>query len=129
MTADPVAGFAATYAEARERFLEAAKARGLPVTRHVHPVARGAQGEELSIDVASLGRAEARPSCDPAPEVRDIYPLRPRPCAIPHEDVVCPGAGPAAGPPPGGGGPADQGGSVRQKAAAPFGVPSPVGPS
>jgi len=60
MTADPVAGFAATYAEARERFLEAAKARGLPVTRHVHPVARGAQGEELSIDVASLGRAEAR---------------------------------------------------------------------
>ncbi len=29
------------------------------VTHHVHPVARGAQGEELSIDVAVLGRADA----------------------------------------------------------------------
>ena len=33
----------------------AARARGLPVARHVHPAARGAEGEELSIDVAVLG--------------------------------------------------------------------------
>jgi hypothetical protein len=52
---DPVAGFAATYAQARERFLAAARDRGLPVFHHVHPVARGAEGEELAIDVAVLG--------------------------------------------------------------------------
>jgi len=57
---DPVAGFSATYGEAREAFLAAARARGLPVTRHVHPVARGAQGEELSIDVAALGKVDSR---------------------------------------------------------------------
>jgi len=57
---DPVPHFAATYAEARDKFLAAARIRGLPVARHVHPVATGAQGEELSIDVASLGPPDAR---------------------------------------------------------------------
>ena len=52
-TFDPIPHFAATYAEARDRFLAAARLRGLAVTRHVHPVARGAAGEELSIDVAA----------------------------------------------------------------------------
>jgi len=56
---DPIPHFAATYAEARDKFLAAARARGLAVTRHVHPVARGADGEELSIDVAVLGPDDA----------------------------------------------------------------------
>ena len=55
-----VEDFSETYAEARDRFLDASARRGLPVVRHVHPVARGAQGEELSIDVATLGPADAR---------------------------------------------------------------------
>ena len=58
---DPIAHFAATYAEARDKFLAAARARGLEVARHVHPVARGAQGEELAVDVAALGPPDA---CD-----------------------------------------------------------------
>jgi hypothetical protein len=53
--ADPVGYFSATYAEARDRFLAAARVRGAPVVHHVHPVAKGAQGEELAIDVAVLG--------------------------------------------------------------------------
>ena len=51
--------FAATYAEARDKFRAAAAARGLAVRRHVHPSAWGAAGEELSIDVAVLGEASA----------------------------------------------------------------------
>jgi hypothetical protein len=47
--------FAQTYAEARDKFLAAAEARGARMFRHVHPSERGAQGEELSIDVAQLG--------------------------------------------------------------------------
>lgn len=49
------AAFAATYAEARDKFHAAARAHALPVERHVHPQARGAEGEELSVDVAVLG--------------------------------------------------------------------------
>ncbi len=52
--------FAASYGEARDRFMAACKARGLEVSRHVHPRARGAEGEELSIDVAQLGSPDAR---------------------------------------------------------------------
>jgi len=58
--ANPARHFAATYAEARAKFLAAARARGLAVTHHVHPVAKGAQGEELAIDVAVLGAPEAK---------------------------------------------------------------------
>ena len=57
---DPIPDFAATYAEARARFGEAAKERGLAVTHHVHPTAKGAQGEELAIDIAALGPPDAR---------------------------------------------------------------------
>ena len=60
MSRDPLSAFSSTYAQARERFLEACRVRGVPVTRHVHPVARGAEGEELSIDVAALGPSGAR---------------------------------------------------------------------
>jgi Protein of unknown function (DUF2817) len=52
---DPTAHFAATYVEARDRFLSVTDARGVGVTRHMHPDALGAQGEQLSIDVAVLG--------------------------------------------------------------------------
>jgi len=51
--------FAESYAEARAKFLAAARARGLDVTSEVHPHLRGAEGEELAMDVARLGRAEA----------------------------------------------------------------------
>jgi len=56
---DPVAGFSSTYAQARERFLDAARRRGLAVASHVHPHLRGAQDEELAIDVATLGPDKA----------------------------------------------------------------------
>jgi Protein of unknown function (DUF2817) len=59
-TFDPIPHFSATYAEARAKFGAAAKARGLPVAQHVHPAAKGAQGEALAIDVAVLGPSTAR---------------------------------------------------------------------
>jgi hypothetical protein len=49
------AAFAGSYGEARDKFHDAAAARSLTVERHVHPSALGAQGEELSADVALLG--------------------------------------------------------------------------
>jgi hypothetical protein len=54
-----VSHFAQTYGEARDKFLAAARARGARVFRDVHPSERGAQGEELSIDVAQLGEENA----------------------------------------------------------------------
>jgi hypothetical protein len=56
---DPVRHFAATYAEARDKYFDAAKAHGLAVERHIHPTSRGASGEELSVDVVTLGEASA----------------------------------------------------------------------
>jgi predicted deacylase len=50
--------FAASYAEARHLFLGACRAAGLPVQSHVHPL-RGRDGEELAMDVARLGSADA----------------------------------------------------------------------
>jgi hypothetical protein len=52
---DIAAAFAATYAEARDKFTRAAQACGLVVERHVHPDASGSEGEPLSVDVALLG--------------------------------------------------------------------------
>jgi hypothetical protein len=52
---DIPAAFAADYAEAREKFLDAARARSLPIEHHVHPAARGAHGEELAADIAVIG--------------------------------------------------------------------------
>jgi len=51
--------FAATFAEARAKFIRAAEARGLDVERHVHPRAAGAEGEALSVDVARWGPTDA----------------------------------------------------------------------
>lgn len=53
--------FAQTYAEARDKFLAAARMRGARIFRHVHPSERGAQNEELSIDLAQIGD-EAAPA-------------------------------------------------------------------
>lgn len=52
---DPVTHFASDYAEARAKFLDAAKARGLEVESHAHSTARGPAGEALAIDIAALG--------------------------------------------------------------------------
>jgi len=50
--------FAQTYAEARSKFLAAAKARGLAVESHPHPLP-GRDGEALAMDVARDGSADA----------------------------------------------------------------------
>lgn len=55
-----IASFSSTYAEARDKFHQAAQARGLAVRRYVHPTVAGAEGEELSADVALLGDPHAR---------------------------------------------------------------------
>jgi hypothetical protein len=56
---NPAAHFAASYGEARAKFLAAAEAADAGVSRHVHPTVRGADGEELSIDLATLGEPDA----------------------------------------------------------------------
>jgi hypothetical protein len=50
--------FSATYGEARQRFLEAARGAGAAVQHHVHPL-KGAAGEEIGTDTALLGPADA----------------------------------------------------------------------
>src|SRR5690349_20400548 len=57
---DIASAFAATYAEARDKFAQAARRRGLGIVSRVHPRVKGAQGEELAIDFALLGDADAR---------------------------------------------------------------------
>ena len=57
MTATP--HFARSYAEARGKFLAAARARGLAVTSEVLPQLQGVEGEALAMDVAQLGPADA----------------------------------------------------------------------
>ena len=57
---DVPSAFAASYAEARAKFRQAALARGLASTPRVHSHAAGAQGEELAVDVALLGDSDAR---------------------------------------------------------------------
>lgn len=50
--------FAQSYAEARQKFLASCARRGLAVESHVHPLP-GRDGEQLAIDVARLGAADA----------------------------------------------------------------------
>ena len=59
MTLELAAAFPATYAGARERFVAQARRAGREVESHVHPHARGADGEELAIDVVLIGSANA----------------------------------------------------------------------
>ena len=51
--------FSDTYAEARRKFLAVAADRDASVVSEVHPTARGVQGEELAIDIATFGDPEA----------------------------------------------------------------------
>ena len=51
--------YSETYAEARQKFLSLASARGAKLISNVHPTARGAQGEELAIDIATFGDPDA----------------------------------------------------------------------
>ncbi|AGZ32874.1 MAG: M14 family metallopeptidase [Pseudomonas sp.] len=55
---NPAACFSQTYAQARQKFLKACADRGLSVESHRHPL-RGAEGEELAIDVARSGPIDA----------------------------------------------------------------------
>ena len=50
--------FSQTYAEARERFLSAARDAGLPLQSHAHPLP-GHDGEALAMDVVRQGPADA----------------------------------------------------------------------
>ncbi|RYX96498.1 MAG: DUF2817 domain-containing protein [Comamonadaceae bacterium] len=52
-------GFSSSYREAREKFLASTKAAGLTVESHLHPE-KGRDGEELAMDVAIDGPADAR---------------------------------------------------------------------
>ncbi|HSV53917.1 MAG TPA: M14 family metallopeptidase [Burkholderiaceae bacterium] len=52
--------FSSSYREAREKFQAAAARRGLAAQAHVHPAQRGAEGEELAMDVLRIGPADAR---------------------------------------------------------------------
>lgn len=56
---DPLALFAADYAEARAKFLSAARARGCALAAHKNPNAKGPKGEDLFVDVATWGPADA----------------------------------------------------------------------
>jgi len=51
--------FAQTYAQARSQFLQAASRRGLTVESHAHTL-RGFDGEDLAVDVALDGPADAK---------------------------------------------------------------------
>ena len=51
--------FAATYSEARGKFLEACADAGVGVVSHRNPFARGPAGEDLNTDVAWVGPEEA----------------------------------------------------------------------
>jgi hypothetical protein len=60
MRAMPVAEcFAADYAQARRKFVEAAQGAGAALEHHAHPL-RGPAGESLFLDVALLGPADGR---------------------------------------------------------------------
>src|SRR3546814_15002147 len=51
--------FSQTYAEARAKFLSLASERGATVVSAVHPTERGAEGEDLAIDIATFGDPDA----------------------------------------------------------------------
>ena len=56
---DAASAFAQSYAEARGKFIDAAEAAGLDVTRHAHPLL-GRDGEALAMDVVREGARDAR---------------------------------------------------------------------
>lgn len=56
---DAARHFSQTYGEARGRFLDALAAHGVSAASRVHPTARGRDGEDLAMDCALLGPADA----------------------------------------------------------------------
>lgn len=52
--------FSATYFEARNKFLDACKERGISVENNLNDRAKGAQGEDLYMDVARIGPEGAK---------------------------------------------------------------------
>lgn len=58
MTEPGEQAFSATYEEARRKFIDAAHAAGLQVDSKIHPL-RGAQGEELAMDLVRDGPPQA----------------------------------------------------------------------
>lgn len=60
LAADAMSAFSRSYAEARQKFLDAARDAGAALTEFPHPTQRGARGEALAIDVAWVGEASAR---------------------------------------------------------------------
>jgi len=57
-----LSAFSATYAEARRKFLDLAADRGAHIVSAVHPTERGAEDEDLAIDVAIFGDPAAEKS-------------------------------------------------------------------
>ena len=53
------AHFSQSYLEARNKFLEACKRRGLTVAHHHNTNADGVQGESLYTDVVRVGKSDA----------------------------------------------------------------------
>ena len=51
--------FSATYSEARTKFLEACRERGLTVENNLNDRAKGAEGEDLYMDVVRIGPQDA----------------------------------------------------------------------
>jgi Protein of unknown function (DUF2817) len=51
--------FSTTYAEARQKFVDAARAAGATIEPYINPNAKGASGEELATDVARFGEPDA----------------------------------------------------------------------
>jgi len=54
-----IAAFSDSYAEARRKFVEAARRAGAKLTSYKHPAQRGPGGEALYLDVAVLGPGDA----------------------------------------------------------------------
>lgn len=57
---DPLPLFSTDYSEARDKFLAAAKPRDFEVVSHRNPYATGPNGEDLFVDVATWGPADAK---------------------------------------------------------------------
>jgi hypothetical protein len=55
----PDSAFSSSYAQARDRFLQASREAGLQVESKLHP-RKGRDGEELAMDVARVGRPDAK---------------------------------------------------------------------
>ncbi len=52
-------GFSKSYAEARQKFLNAANAASLTVDSNIHPL-KGREGEDLAMDVVLDGAPDAK---------------------------------------------------------------------